>query len=134
MKKVIMLLAVVLGIALTFTACDPEKGADVKFQLDVDGLVVDSATNITSNFNGHVANTDLTSLATSDVEFLLVSDSVVSEGAEATATWVDDMVTTSIKAQFGNNSETKYRVHVEGYVREETIGTEIKVNKTVTNM
>lgn len=127
MKKLFFGLVAVLGMALMFTACHKNVTPEFKFQLEVKGLVNDSATKITSDFAGNVTN-EVESLVTNDAEVLTLD---APEAVKANE-WIESYVSDVVSKNYG--SSAKYSIHIKGYVKETLTGLVFSIDKTFTNL
>ena len=127
MKKLFFGLVAVLGMALMFTACHKNVTPEFKFQLEVKGLVNDSATKITSDFAGNVTN-EVESLVVNEAEVLTLDAPEAKKANEWVESYVSDIVTKNY------SSNAKYSIHIKGYVKETLTGLVFSIDKTFTNL
>lgn len=125
MKKIFLFL--VMAMTLTaITSCEDVK-PEFKFQLAIDGEVVDSVTAIYSDFDATVRNTVAFQAMDNTTEFLSIA---APEGDDAN-NWLDNYIQTNFIQEFPNSTE--YVINVKGYVHETLTSMTFSVDKTFTN-
>ena len=122
MKKIFALMALLCAVLVAGVSCNDKK-PDIKYQLDVEGLVANQSTPISAEFKAFVCNTDsikiVASRNVSPVDQALIEASLERQLLQ----------TFGIKVQQG----TAYDILVKGYVREANTGIAIYVDKRFTN-
>ena len=122
MKKIFALMALLCAVLVAGVSCNDKK-PDIKYQLDVEGLVANQSTPISAEFKAFVCNTDsikiVASRNVSPVDQALIEASLEHQLLQ----------TFGIKVQQG----TAYDILVKGYVREANTGIAIYVDKRFTN-
>lgn len=122
MKKILALMALLCAVLVAGVSCNDKK-PDIKYQLDVEGLVANQSTPISAEFKAFVCNTDsikiVASRNVSPVDQALIEASLEHQLLQ----------TFGIKVQQG----TAYDILVKGYVREANMGIAIYVDKRFTN-
>lgn len=118
MKKIFALMALLCAVLVAGVSCNDKK-PDIKYQLDVEGLVANQSTPVSAEFKAFVCNTDsikiVASRNVSPVDQALIEASLEHQLLQ----------TFGIKVQQG----TAYDILVKGYVREANTGIAIYVDK-----
>lgn len=122
MKKIFTLMALLCAVLVAGVSCNDKK-PDIKYQLDVEGLVANQSTPISAEFKAFVCKSRF------DQDCCLTHVSPVDRALIEASLERQLLQTFGIKVQQG----TAYDILVKGYVREANTGIAIYVDKRFTN-
>ena len=124
MKKIIIL-ALAAFTTLLVSSCKGDAPHEFSYNLGVDGFVTNTTLPIHSEFSAAVVSD--TTLTESNLNLSEVQP-ITTEAGKNASDWLNSYVSNMYLSKL--DDETKYSVHIEGFVNEKKSGLTFSVNKT----